>query len=563
MGKINKLSVDRWERRLLTLLLLALGLLPLLMVPQGGARAAAPYTCAGSMALDQGAADTEVGNSYSTWKGRYLTSAGASGYLRIQRGPEDGYDTVSEGVAYGMLLAAYWGDRPTLDGLWAYAQSHFNANGLMHWRIDANNAVIGQNAATDADEDMAIALIVADKKWGGYAPAAKDLIGKILRHEVEGGSLVLKPGDDWGGSDISNPSYFAPAYYRVFRDYTGDATWDGVVNQAYQIIANLNAKTAAGSTGLLPDWTTASGDPVAGKSFNYTYDATRVPWRLAKDAAWYCEARATAQLNKLNTFFQKVGPANIKDGYHLDGAVLGTYHNAAFVAPAAAGAIIASDTVSKGTLWNETVSLTNGGYYNDSLRLLGLLFTSGNMPNPLDVGGSPTSSTTPATVTLDGFEAGADKWTSFSGGGATIARRAVSPGAVGNYALQVDYAIAGGGWGGVAMDFANPQDWRGYRALEFRLNGTGSGNTIRVELSDNRAPGSTGDNSERFVYYFKDDFTGWRALSLAPSSFIRRTDWQPAGAPNDGLTLAQVYGFNISPVGGSGHFQLDQVQLAK
>jgi len=281
MGKINKLSVDRWERRLLTLLLLALGLLPLLMVPQGGARAAAPYTCAGSMALDQGAADTEVGNSYSTWKGRYLTSAGASGYLRIQRGPEDGYDTVSEGVAYGMLLAAYWGDRPTLDGLWAYAQSHFNANGLMHWRIDANNAVIGQNAATDADEDMAIALIVADKKWGGYAPAAKDLIGKILRHEVEGGSLVLKPGDDWGGSDISNPSYFAPAYYRVFRDYTGDATWDGVVNQAYQIIANLNAKTAAGSTGLLPDWTTASGDPVAGKSFNYTYDATRVPWRLA------------------------------------------------------------------------------------------------------------------------------------------------------------------------------------------------------------------------------------------------------------------------------------------
>ncbi len=51
-----------------------------------------------------------------------VTSSGAGGNLRIQR-PGDGNDTVSEGIAYGMLLAAYTNDRATFDGLWRYAKS--------------------------------------------------------------------------------------------------------------------------------------------------------------------------------------------------------------------------------------------------------------------------------------------------------------------------------------------------------------------------------------------------------------------------------------------------------
>ena len=30
---------------------------------------------------------------------------------------------------------------------------------------------------------------------------------------------VLKLGSCWGGWDCSNPSYLAPAHYRVFKDY--------------------------------------------------------------------------------------------------------------------------------------------------------------------------------------------------------------------------------------------------------------------------------------------------------------------------------------------------------
>jgi endo-1,4-beta-D-glucanase Y len=294
------------------------------------------------------------------------------------------------------VLAAYLNDRPTFDGLWSYAKSHFNANGLMHWRIDANNNVTGTGAATDAEEDMALALIVADKKWGGYTTEAKNLINRMMQYEVEAGSYVLKPGDQWGGSSVTNPSYFAPGYYKVFKAYTGDARWDSVVNRSYQIIANVNAKTGAGTTGLQPDWTTAAGDPAPNMGYNYTYDATRVPWRLAKDAAWYCDSRATAQLNKINAFFKGIGAANIKDGYRLDGTLIGQWHNAAFVAPAASGAIISSDTAYKTAMWNETVRLTSGNYYNDNLRLLALLFMSGNMYNPVaNAAPSPSPSPSP------------------------------------------------------------------------------------------------------------------------------------------------------------------------
>ena len=69
-----------------------------------------------------------------------------------------------EGIGYGMLLAVYFDDKATFDGLWAYANIHLNAQGLMHWRIGPDGNVWGHNAATDADEDMALALIVADRK---------------------------------------------------------------------------------------------------------------------------------------------------------------------------------------------------------------------------------------------------------------------------------------------------------------------------------------------------------------------------------------------------------------
>jgi endo-1,4-beta-D-glucanase Y len=520
------------------------------------------YPCASSMAPDQAAANTELQNSYNAWKIAYVTSSGTagSGFLRVQRGSEDNYDTVSEGVAYGMLLAAYLNDKPTFDGLWNYAKSHFNTNqpghyGFMAWHVDRNNNVLDWTSATDADEDMAFALIVADKKWGGYGADAANLINRILSHEVEAGTFVLKPGDSWGGSERTNPSYFTPAFYKVFKAYTGNVNWDSVTGKAYQIMANVNGKTGAATTGLQPDWATAGGDPALNAGYDYTYDATRVPWRLAMDAAWYCDARAISQLDKLNTFFKGVGAGNIKDGYRLDGTLTGQWHNAAFVAPAASGAITSGDPAYRKAMWDETVGLRNGGYYHDSLRVLSLLFMSGNMTNPLDTASSGNK------LVLDDFETGTTaKWSAFRDNNSTITSGAVSPGKLGNYGMNVQYAIAS--WGGVSQGYLTGQDWSAYQSFDFWFYGNNTGNTVRLEVSDNRATASSGDTSERFEYRVVDNASGWRRFSVPWASFQRRGDWQPDGAPNDGFTLTQVWGFNFAPITGSGSFQLDQVELS-
>jgi len=70
------------------------------------------------------------------------------------------------------------------------------------------------------------------------------------------------------------------------------------------------------------------------------------------------------------------------------------------------------------------------------------------------------------------------------------------------------------------------------------------------------------DTSERFTATFTDNFTGWRKVILPFRSFSRAAQ-QPAGAPNDGLTLSQVWGYGFTlPQAASGTLYLDQVRLA-
>src|SRR5690606_18877551 len=128
------------------------------------------------------------------------------------------------------------------------------------------------------------------------------MIDKIWQHGVEQGSFVLKPGDNFGGSSQTNPSYFAPSYYRAFARVTSH-NWNAVIDSSYSIIA-----AASGSYGLVPNWVNSQGVALAGpggdqNGVHYGYDACRTPWRIAHD---YCESgdpRAKAYLDKIAAFF--------------------------------------------------------------------------------------------------------------------------------------------------------------------------------------------------------------------------------------------------------------------
>ncbi len=71
------------------------------------------------------------------------------------------------------------------------------------------------------------------------------------------------------------------------------------------------------------------------------------------------------------------------------------------------------------------------------------------------------------------------------------------------------------------------------------------------------------DTAERFEASFVDDVAGWRQVTIPLTALVRSAE-QPAGAPNDGLTLTDVwgYGFRLPDAGtATGSLLLDQVRL--
>ncbi|MDE2854748.1 MAG: family 16 glycosylhydrolase [Chloroflexota bacterium] len=132
--------------------------------------------------------------------------------------------------------------------------------------------------------------------------------------------------------------------------------------------------------------------------------------------------------------------------------------------------------------------------------------------------------------------------------------------------LQINYDI--GAWGGFTHAFTDGEnwisaDWRSYNALRFWLHGSNTGAAVQVEIFDNRNPNIPGDSAERWYYRIADDYEGWREFTIEFRSFQRRSDWQPGGAPDDGLGLDQVSGLAFGfPAGvGAQTAYLDDVHL--
>ena len=339
--------------------------------------------------------------AYETWKADVVTAEGAGGYLRAQRLADDPVlelnSTVSEGIAYGLMIAVYMNDQPLFDGLWKYEQLWTDpATGLMHWYINAEGTDLGENgvgAATDADEDMAWALVMADRQWGGqgtldrtYVDYAKGLIAAIWAFEIYDFKLP-RNGSQWGDWLNLNISYFAPAYYRVFAEVSSNSAWvNSVVKTVYDTIDNnLDAEKGNLDNGLVPAWSTSEGGSVPGQPFHYQYDSCRTPFRVGLDACFNGEPRALAYVGKTSSFFSAVGASGIEDGYELDGTPRPEHpgeQSAAFVGPAGVGAMAGAEYQDfLDDTYRLLVSgnlLCGGQYYDESWTVLSLLMMTGN-----------------------------------------------------------------------------------------------------------------------------------------------------------------------------------------
>jgi endo-1,4-beta-D-glucanase Y len=313
--------------------------------------------------------------AYNFWKTTYVTATGAGSGLRVQR-PDNGNDTVSEGIGYGMIAAVYLADKPTFDGLWAYAIAHFDPSGLMNWQINPGGTVESTGSATDADEDMAWALIQASDQWSdaSYFDAAKLLINAMKSKSIAADGM-LRPGDGWGSASTTTyPDYFSPAYFRVFAEATGDMAWaTTIIDRNYAILSDVT-----GEYGLVPN----SSSSTSQFNGNYGYDATRTPWRMGMDYCFNGEMRAKAYLDKISAFFAGLGAVtNIGDGYDPStGNKVSSNANMAFIGPAGVSGMDGQQTLLDNAF---SYGATNNGgtanYFAQSLRVITMLMMSGNL----------------------------------------------------------------------------------------------------------------------------------------------------------------------------------------
>ncbi len=321
--------------------------------------AAAGYTGARTIA------DTVLAAEYATWKATRLQDCG-DGTACV---PRDEGDCISEGVAYGMLLAAGNDDRATFDKLWGYFKKNKNANGVMKWQTAACGAAMVEGSATDGELDAAMALYQASCRWGAsYDADAKALIAAIKATEVTtcSGRLTLKPGDNFGGCDRTNPSYVAPGYFKVFATLTNDTSWTTLANDGYTLLSAL--QTA--KSGLVPDWSNGTGTPNAGDEGEYGPDASRTPWRVATDYVWFNEPKAATFLNALATYVD--GNGGVARLFGPNSA----YRGGLAMSALPAGAAKAQEYTDA---WL-TTSVDDGTYFPGTLRPLYMLLAAQKFP---------------------------------------------------------------------------------------------------------------------------------------------------------------------------------------
>jgi endoglucanase len=254
----------------------------------------------------------------SAWEGYQRQFIDVDG--RVIR-PSNQDDTVSEGQAYAMLIAVVLDDRETFDQVLNWTRQHLSrsetfGDHLLAWHWEVDKGVTDWNSAADANVDTALALLLAHARWQDepYRMEALHLLEDILELETEdiAGKRYLLPGNWRLDTEVQplNPSYFSPAHFRLFYAVTGDERWKELLHNTYTLLSQLSLrKTFPVRAGLVPDWigVDLKGNlrRVEGFSQETTWDAVRMPWRVALDVLWSEDACGLDYVRNIVDFWEQ------------------------------------------------------------------------------------------------------------------------------------------------------------------------------------------------------------------------------------------------------------------
>lgn len=363
---------------------------------------------------------------WAEWKRLYLSEGCDGAYVATSGdgkttwgGSASGTLTVSEAHGYGMLALVQMADRdPDAHRLFDLMQAFFLAHpaasgsGLMAWNQtrDCRNAPDGgDRSASDGDLDIALALLKADQRWGGYGELAASVRAAVLAHEVTPDSMMMlgdwaRHDDDGAYAGSSRSSDFMPASFAAFAaaDHQGAERWSQLRDRGYLVWGDLSRRHAL-KTGLVPDFLTGLPDEPRPVPHNFlegrfdgdfSWNALRFPWRLSLDFVLTSDARAASHLSTLNRWIRKASggdPMRIATTYRLDGRVPPHQDtgSAAFIAMFAAGAMAGSDNATADQAWLDALwaallarPAAEEDYYGNTLKLLAMIALCGERPSP-------------------------------------------------------------------------------------------------------------------------------------------------------------------------------------
>lgn len=241
-------------------------------------------------------------DSWAFYKSRFLVDG-----ARVASNNYGG--TISEGQSYALLKALWMEEPATFEKVWQWTKINMKRpnDHLLGWRwgdgqLGTRKGLLEVDNASDADQDIAYALLLAGEQWNrpDYKQDGLNIVRDLWRLNVQhlDGHYYLIPGT-WEGFKQDylslNPSYFAPYVYRKFAqvDFDHAQGWNQLADDIYD---TLEACTNLTQPKLPPNWCAVKwqddhqgsriifSDRQGNGSRDFGYDAFRVYWRMAMDA---------------------------------------------------------------------------------------------------------------------------------------------------------------------------------------------------------------------------------------------------------------------------------------
>ena len=231
-----------------------------------------------------------LNNTWEEYKKKYFVNSS------IRNNPS--YLTSSD-QKYGLLQSIINNDRPTFDTIWNFTKNNFqkrNGDKLLASKIqniDGATSILDSNSSSDAEQDIALSLILANNKWNEkqYLSDAKEIISdlyKLRLTNLNGPKTILQSDSNINkGYDLINMGYLSPAHYRIFNSVNPENNWNQVANDSYIILNDvMKGKT------LIPNWVKYNynskqyedATDLRGPTSNlFNAEAAQIYWRLNLD----------------------------------------------------------------------------------------------------------------------------------------------------------------------------------------------------------------------------------------------------------------------------------------